>query len=103
MRDAVEQFRDAMRSAGVAPPQHIEPDGTLRRFSTSATRRDTAGWYILYADGIPAGAFGDWRTGLKVAWHAKQDRKFAPNEVAAHRKRMENMRQKREAEQAKRH
>lgn len=103
MRDAVDQFRDAMRNTGLLPPQHIEADGKLHRFPTSAARNDKAGWYILYDDGIPAGAFGDWRSGVKGRWHAKQHRKFTPGEVAAHRHRMENMRRQREAEQGKRH
>ncbi len=58
----IEQFRDAIRFAGLEPPDVIEAEGKLRRFATNGKRGDDAGWYILHADGIPAGSFGDWRT-----------------------------------------
>ncbi|MEB2352017.1 MAG: hypothetical protein OZ924_11445, partial [Burkholderiaceae bacterium] len=63
MHSAIEQFRAAIRAAGLTPPDVIEADGKLRRFGTNGKRSDDAGWYIAHDDGIPAGAFGDWRTG----------------------------------------
>jgi len=74
MREATEQFRDAIRSAGLEPPEVIEPD-KLHRFSTNGTCSDDAGWYIFYGDGIPAGSFGDWRSGLSQTWRADIGRK----------------------------
>ncbi len=60
----IEKFRQAIQSAGLTPPDVIEADGKLRRFASSGKRGDDAGWYVLYGDGIPAGIFGDWRTGI---------------------------------------
>lgn len=84
-----EQFRDAIRSAGLPPPDAIEADGKLRRFSTNGKGGDDSGWYILYGDGLPAGKFGDWRTGLKQTWKADTGRKLSQEENAAHRARMQ--------------
>lgn len=102
MHSAIEQFREAIRAAGLRPPDVIEADGKLRRFGTNGKRSDDAGWYIAHDDGIPAGAFGDWRTGLSQTWRADIGRTLTPAEEAAHRERAAAMRQAREAEEAKR-
>ena len=59
MRDAIEQFRTAMHNAGLTPPEVLEPDGKLHRFATNEKRRDNAGWYVFYGDGLPAGQTGE--------------------------------------------
>ena len=84
-----EHFRTAMRDAGLEPPEVIEPDGKLHRFSTNGNARDTAGWYVFYGDGFPAGAFGDWREGRSESWHAEIDRTLNATETEALRTRIE--------------
>ena len=92
-----EHFRTAMRDAGLQPPEVIEPDGKLHRFSTNGNARDTAGWYVFHGDGIPAGVFGDWRSGDSEAWcadigrslSAAEPRLIAPRMAAARRLRDE--------------
>lgn len=64
MIDATLQFSDAIKASGLTPPDTIMTDGKLHRFSSNGRRDDDAGWYVFYGDGIPAGSFGDWRTGL---------------------------------------
>jgi len=98
-----EQFRDAIRASGLEPPDVIEADGKLHRFSSNGKRGDDAGWYILHGDGIPAGGFGDWRTGIKGAWRDDMGRALTPAEEAAHRVKVEAMRREREAEDTRRH
>ncbi|MDP2601782.1 MAG: DUF3631 domain-containing protein [Deltaproteobacteria bacterium] len=98
----LEQFRDAIRSAGLEPPDVIEADGKLHRFPSNGKRGDDAGWYVLHADGIPAGAFGDWRTGVSETWRADVGRTLTPQEEAAHRAKVEAMRRQREAEENRR-
>lgn len=100
--DALAQFRDAIKNAGLEPPEVIEPDSKLHRFSANGKRGDDAGWYVLHADGIPAGAFGDWRSGLSETWRADIGRKLTPAEEAAHRTRLDAIRREREVEDAKR-
>ncbi len=98
----LDQFRDAIRSAGLEPPDAIEADGKLRRFASNGKRGDDAGWYVLHGDGIPAGCFGDWRTGVSESWRADSSRTLTPAEDAAHRAKVEAMRREREAEESRR-
>jgi putative DNA primase/helicase len=102
MFDAVQQFRDAIQAAGVTPPDVIEADGKLRRFSSNGKRGDGAGWCLLFGDGIPAGCFGDWRTGFTQTWRADIGRALTPAEEAAHRDKTQAMRREREADEARR-
>ncbi len=98
----LEQFRNAMRSAGLEPPDVIQADGKLRRFASSGKRGDDTGWYVLHGDGIPAGIFGDWRTGISQSWRADIGRTLTPQEEAEHRAKVEAMRRQREAEEKRR-
>jgi putative DNA primase/helicase len=102
MPDIIQEFREAMRSAGLTPPDSIQPDGELHRFASNGKRGDDAGWYVLHRDGISAGVFGDWRTGVKETWHAEIGRRLSPQEKGAHRARVDAMRRKYEEERAER-
>lgn len=95
------QFQQAIRTAGLVPPEMIEADGKLRRFASNGKRGDDAGWYLLHGDGIPAGSFGDWRTGLVQTWRADIGRPLTQKEEADHRARIEVMQREREAARAK--
>lgn len=78
-RDPISAFRDAIAEAGLPAPDDIIADGRIHRFSTDPKRKsDTAGWYVLHLDAVPAGAFGDWRTGTWIKW--AQRRKNMTNE-----------------------
>ena len=100
MRDAIEQFRDSIRAAGLAPPDAIIDDGRLRRFASSGKRGDDAGWYVFHANGVAAGCFGDWRTGISETWRADVGRTLTATEEAAHRAATDAMRKQREADEA---
>lgn len=102
MSEAIEQFRAAINSAGLHPPEIIEPDGKLHRFPSNGKRNDDAGWYVFHGNDIPAGAFGDWRTGASETWRADIGRTLSVQEEAAHRTRIESMRREREVEDAQR-
>jgi putative DNA primase/helicase len=98
--DPIEQFREAIQAAGITPPNIIEADGKLRRFSSNGKPGDDAGWYLLHAnDGIPAGCFGDWRTGLNQSWRADIGRPLSSVEETSYRVKMEAMRRAREDEE----
>jgi putative DNA primase/helicase len=102
MTDPIGQFHDAIHAAGLTPPDVIEADGKLRRFSSNGKRGDCAGWYLLFSDGVPAGCFGDWRTGFTQTWRADIGRTLTPAEEAAHRDKTQAMRREREADEARR-
>ena len=84
-----EQFCNAIVAAGLPPPDVIKADGTLHRFSSNGRKKDHAGWYVLHDDVVPAGAFGDWRTGLRQTWRADIGRWLSPAEEHAYRSRVE--------------
>ncbi len=102
MHDPIEQFRTAIHNVGLNPLEVIEPDGKLHRFASNGKRSDDAGWYVFHDDGIPAGAFGDWRTGVSETWRQDIGRTLSPQEEAAQRARVDAMRREREAEDARR-
>jgi putative DNA primase/helicase len=103
MSDAIEQFRDQIRAAGLTPPDEIKPDGKLHRFASSGKRGDDAGYYVLHLDGVPAGHFGDWRTDIACTWKADIGRGLSSDERKAYRERIAEMKAAREAEEARTH
>ena len=74
------QFIASIVDSGITPPEHLIADGKIHRFSTTDRPSDDAGWYVLYADGFPAGAFGDWRTSTKETWRADVGRSLSDAE-----------------------
>ena len=68
MNDPIDHFKLAISAAGLTPPDNITGDGKFQRFSTNGKPGDDAGSYILHLDGLPAGWFGDYRTGLNQTW-----------------------------------
>jgi putative DNA primase/helicase len=98
--DHIAQFRAAIERAGLPPPDKIVDDGVLHRFATNGKATDDAGWYVLHDDGIPAGAFGNWRTGASETWRADVGRRASPQEEAARRARVEVIQRERGAEYA---
>ena len=98
----IDQFRAAIEAAGLVPPEHIEADGLLHRFSASGKRSDTSAWYVLHGDGVPAGVFGCWRAGLHSTWCGKPMDSLSEAERSAHRERIRAMRAQRDAEEAQR-
>jgi len=100
---AAEQFRSAIEQAGLFPPAKIHDDGKLHRFASNGDRDDDAGWYTLFGDGVPAGAFGCWRSNIKQTWSAKPDQQMSAQERAEHRLRLETVQRERETELRRRH
>jgi putative DNA primase/helicase len=98
-----EDFRRAISAAGLTPPEVIEADGELYRFSSDGRRGDDAGWYVLHGDGIPAGEFGCWRAGIRQTWRADIGRELTEDERQAQRERIEAAHRQREAAEAQRH
>lgn len=97
-----DQLLDAIRAAGLEPPEHIYMDGKIHRFKSGTKGQgkggDKPGWYVIYGDGVPAGRFGCWRSGLEVTWKADIGRSLTPAEEMAHARRMAEARAARDAE-----
>ncbi|MCU7873577.1 MAG: DUF3987 domain-containing protein [Candidatus Thiodiazotropha sp. (ex Lucinoma borealis)] len=97
MNDALSQFHDAIRAAGLEPPDVIVP-GKLHRFPGVSKRNgNTAGWCKLFDDGL-GGCFGDWSSGFTENWQAKRDKPFSQAERAAFMRHVEETRKRAEAE-----
>ena len=74
MNDAISQFRESMRAAGLEPPDVIQP-GKLHRFPGVGKRNgNTAAWCKVFEDGL-GGCFGDWSSELSENWQAKRDKR----------------------------
>lgn len=97
MNDAISQFRDAMRAAGLEPSDAIEP-GKLHRFPGVGKRNgNTAGWCKLFDDGL-GGCFGDWSSGFSENWQAKRDKPFSTVEREAFKRHVAEAQAQAEAE-----
>lgn len=93
-------FRAAMADAGLSTEDEIVADGKLHRFDVEGDRRGSEnGWYVLYIDEHPAGAFGSWKTGEKQTWTAKVDRKLTGVERKQLEKRITEQRKVRDEEE----
>ncbi|SFK74949.1 putative DNA primase/helicase [Nitrosomonas aestuarii] len=100
MTDPVYEFMRDMSARGLSPhKESIVADGKLHRYRVSGDRAGKEnGWYVLHLDGIPAGAFGSWKTGEQHNWCSKSANELTPEEREANKQRMEATRKAREAE-----
>ncbi len=98
--DYVAAFRDAMGAAGLQTDAAIIADGRLHRIHIEGDKRESKnGWYCFHDDGLPAGAFGSWKTGESHTWCAKPERTLTPDEREANQKRYAKARRERDAQQ----
>jgi len=102
-----QQFENALRDAGLdLPDKPIEFDGKMHRFKSGTKGTpgyDKSGWYIIFGNGIPAGQFGCWRSGIVANWRAEVSRQISPADEMAFARRMAEAKAAREIEQARKH
>lgn len=97
--DIINQFSIAMQSAGLRPPKVIIADGKIHRCKTANGHgSNKAGWYVLHTDDVPAGAFGNWRTGEKQSWCSKSSNELTSEEQETQRLRMAQINEQRKKE-----
>jgi len=96
------QLRDAMADLGLSPPDDIVMDGRIHRFRSGTKGEpghgDKPGWYIVFPDGVPAGRFGCWRSGVEAKWRAEIGRPFSEAEEMAYVRRTAEAQALRDAE-----
>ena len=102
LSDPVIGFRDAIERAGLTVPDQVVPDGELHRFASNGNRSDDSGWYVLHLDGLPAGSFGCWRSGLSETWRADTGHELSDEERREYRERVQAQRRAKEAEETRR-
>lgn len=89
-------FRRAMFDQNFVIQGDINPDGKIHRFGPKKEN-----WYVFHGDGIPAGAFGSWKTGDSFDWCSKNEIQMTAEETYAYRVRLDAIKAEREAEQKK--
>lgn len=94
-------FREAMQSV-YGPLDWLPiPDGELHRFRVPGDSSGSSnGWYVLHPDGIASGAFGSWKAGDSHTWSSRHP--VDHHEAEQVRQRIEQARQKRDAEKVRR-
>src|SRR5262245_27993079 len=95
-------FRAAMRSAGLTPPETIEP-GRFQRFPGLHKRNgNTAGYCKMFDDGH-GGVFGDFSTGYSEIWQAYRQDWRTPAECEAVQRKVEEGKVRADAERKAEH
>lgn len=98
------QLKDAMLGVGLKPPDVVHLDGKLHRFNSGTKGEgghDKPGWYIVFSDGVPAGRFGCWRSGVELTWKAEIGRSLTTAEEMAQSRRLAEAKVQRDAEMKK--
>ncbi len=68
LRDALYDFANAARVAGVQIAQ-VDTSGALQRVRAEGdTGMQRSGWYVFHDGELPWGVFGNWKTGEKHHW-----------------------------------
>lgn len=90
-------FQDAIRSAGLQPPDVIEP-GRFHKFPGEGKRNSNrAAWCKMFPDGT-GGIFGDYSTGLSADWQAQREMPYTPAEREAFKRHVTEAKAQAEAE-----
>jgi putative DNA primase/helicase len=63
------EFIEAIRAAGLTPPDIIEPEKVYRFPGIDKRTGNTAGWCKLFADGL-GGVYGDFSQDFSASWQA---------------------------------
>ncbi|WP_459903935.1 AAA family ATPase [Desulfosarcina cetonica] len=98
--DPVTAFTVAMAEHGLNPGE-IVADGNIQRFDVDKPG-DKAGWYSLHLDGVPAGAFGNFKGVNDQTWCAKKRHEMTDAEWAENKRRIDDAKRQREADAMRR-
>lgn len=94
-QEIVGAFTAAMREAGIKSDATIIADGVLHRIHIEGQKGGTRnGAYVLHMDGIPAGWFMDYQSGIKTTWRAAGQSFIAPQVDHTAKKRRQDEMQK---------
>ena len=90
-------FQDAIRAAGLQPPDVIEP-GKFHKFPGKGKRNsNTAAWCKLFPDSA-GGIFGDYSTGLSAGWQEQRQVPYTPAEREAFKRQVAEAKAQAESE-----
>lgn len=108
--NTIASFQQAVESLNGPMESAIQADGQLHRFKAANDRHgQTSGWYVLHMDGVPAGSYGNWKTGVSRNWCSVDRDQLTPAERDAmnerarrQRERFEDLRKQKQAATAQR-
>lgn len=95
-------FPEAIRAAGLSPPDQIEPGKFYRFPGEGKDPNNRAGWCMLFPDGT-GGVFGDFSTDRRDSWQAEQDHTYSPQQRAEFKRQIEEAKAQAEADEKARH
>jgi putative DNA primase/helicase len=97
----INQFRTAMREAGICYDGEIVSDGRLHRFHIDGHKAGSLnGAYTLHLDGHPAGYFQDYKSGISKTWRSGNGSRKVSYALVAQ---IKEAKQQREAEIRQKH
>jgi phage/plasmid primase-like uncharacterized protein/replicative DNA helicase len=93
-------FREKMAEAGLVPPDGLRTDGKITRVHVDGKKGKRDGWYVYFADGLCAGAYGDWHDGEAgwQTWCAADTKTLSNAEYLEHKARLDRARTARRQE-----
>jgi putative DNA primase/helicase len=101
MNNPIDQFKQAMLAAGLAPPDRIEP-GRWHKFpGYQKSAKNRAAWCFMFDD-MRGGVFGDFSSGMESTWQAGNAKPYTDVERLANRERITAMQRQRDNNLAQR-
>ena len=99
--DHVAAFAEAMAAAGIPIRGNVIADDNIHRYYVEGDRKGSRnGWAVLHLDGVPAGAFGSMKLGVRAKWSAKGVTPLTQEEWRANAAKVTKERARRAVEQA---
>lgn len=98
----LQELMARMVADGLAPSDDLQADGRLHRCGTADRPRGKDGAYRIHLDTPASAWWQNWRTGESGTWTAKADRDMSDAERQALRRRIDEDKAARQAEQERR-
>jgi putative DNA primase/helicase len=98
--ERINEFCESMAANGLQCPDTIVSDGVLHRFNVNGDKPGNKnGWYVFYGnDGLPAGAFGNWKLNQTFTWCEKSEKSLSDTERAKWQERIAKAKKARDQE-----
>lgn len=97
-------FKESMANNQISTDSEIIADGHIHRFHITGDKPNTLnGWYVLYPDEIPSGAYGSWKTGASFAWCSKSIETLSQIERELYQQNLRKLASQRADEKALKH
>ena len=94
-------FSDVLHDSGFVLDGPVVADGKIHRIRHRDDKKGRkSGWYVLFLDGLAAGAYGNWKEDFSAQWCAVSERELTEKEQAENLRRMEAAKAEREKERA---